>query len=254
MLCACTALAAILTATGVAAAAQDPTPSPKPEAASIYSNPRNVDPRPVKTFQLKNVSDQNDANEILVALRNILEPDVKIYMDTGRDLIAMRGSEQQLELAHRLIDELDQPRKSYRLTYTISQTEGGKRVSSEHYTMVLASGQNTTLKAGDKVPVVTGSLNSTAGATTQNTYLDVGMNFDATLTTMGDGAQLKSKFEQSSIAEEKSGMGPQDPMVQQDVLAGVAYLSPGKPLVLGSLDIAGTTRKLEIEVEMEPVP
>ena len=63
---------------------------------------------------------------------------------------------------------------------------------------------------------------------------------------------LASSF-QSSIAEEKSGVGEQDPIVRQTVLEGSSILAPGKPLTLGSLDIPGSTRRLEVEVVLEAV-
>jgi hypothetical protein len=90
---------------------------------------------------------------------------------------------------------------------------------------------------------------------TQFTYLDVGMNFDATLTAMGNNALLKSSVEQSSVAPEKSDIGGiQEPIVRQSSLKGVALLAPGKPQMLGSMDIPGSTTHLDIEVLMEPLP
>jgi hypothetical protein len=85
------------------------------------------------------------------------------------------------------------------------------------------------------------------------TYLDVGMNFDATLDEFANGVRLRSKVEQSSIAEEKSSVGAQDPIVRQTVMEGTSFLAPGKPLILGSLDIPGSTRHLDIEVVMEQI-
>jgi hypothetical protein len=66
-------------------------------------------------------------------------------------------------------------------------------------------------------------------------------------------ARNRSKVEQSSIAEEKSGVGAGDPIVRQTVIEGTAFLAVGKPLILGSIDISGSTRRLDIEVMMEQV-
>jgi len=68
-----------------------------------------------------------------------------------------------------------------------------------------------------------------------------------------DGLRLHSKVEQSSVAEEKSGVGPQDPVLHQTVLEGTSILVQGKPLVLGSLDEQGAMRRREIEVVAELV-
>ena len=68
-----------------------------------------------------------------------------------------------------------------------------------------------------------------------------------------DALHLQTKIEQSSLAEEKSVASAQDPVVRQTVLDDSSVLSQGKPLVLGSLDLPGTTRSQEIEVAAELV-
>jgi len=215
---------------------------------------RPVDERPVKTFYLKNAAQQNDANEVLVALRNMLDPSTKIYLIASQNAITMRATPEDFKLAQQLLDELDRPHKSYRLTYTLTEMDGGKALGTRQVTMDVVSGQRTTLKSGSKVPVLTGIYNPEKAVQEQQfTYLDVGTNFDATLTEVGEGAQLKTKVEQSSISDEKSTGGFQDPLVRQTVLEGVSMLVPGKKLALGSLDIQGSTRHIEIEVEMVPV-
>jgi hypothetical protein len=45
----------------------------------------------------------------------------------------------------------------------------------------------------------------------------------------------------------------QDPIVRQITLEGASILTPGKPTILGSLDVPGTTRHLDVEVAMELV-
>ena len=89
------------------------------------------------------------------------------------------------------------------------------------------------------------------GVQTQFTYLDVGMNFDVNLDELANGVRLRSKVEQLGIAEQTSGVGLQDPIIRQSLLEGTSFLTVGKPLVLGSIDIPGSTRHLNIEVVME---
>jgi type II secretory pathway component GspD/PulD (secretin) len=213
-----------------------------------------IDSRPMQTFYLANSSQQNDGEEVTVAVRNLLPPDVKIYYVANQHALVVRADPDQLVLAQKIINDLDRPKKAYRLIYTVSETDGGKRVGTQHFSMIVAAGQRTTLKEGSKVPVVTGSFAAnSSGTQTQMTYLDVGMNFDATLDEFANGVRLRSKVEQSSIAEEKSGVGAQDPIVRQTVMEGTAFLALGKPLILGSIDIPGSTRRLDIEVVMEQV-
>jgi hypothetical protein len=119
--------------------------------------------------------------------------------------------------------------------------------------MIVVSGRKTVLKQGSRVPLVTGSLSSSGGAQTQVQYMDIGLNVDASVEDSGGGVKLNTVVEQSSVAEEKSGLGAQDPIVRQSKLEGTSILTAGKPLILGSMDIASSARHLDIEVVMEPV-
>jgi type II secretory pathway component GspD/PulD (secretin) len=207
-----------------------------------------------QTFYLTNTSQMNEATEILTAIRNMIKSEDKVYLVPSQNAVIVYASPDDLLLTQKLISELDRPRRSYRLTYTINESDGGKRIGSQHFSMIVVSGQRTTLKQGSKVPIVTGSFNS-ANSQTQNqvTYIDIGLNFDATLDESVNGVRLRTKAEQSSILEDKSGVAVQDPVVRQTVLEGASILTPGKPLVLGSLDIPGSTRHQDVEVVMEVV-
>jgi type II secretory pathway component GspD/PulD (secretin) len=247
----------VLVLSGQSAWAQTPesVPAEKASAVSRQDNPPfRVDTRPVQTFYLGTSSQQNDSNEVVVAIRNILPPDVKIYLVPGQNAVVMRATPDELVLAQKLINDLDRPKKAYRLIYTITELDAGKRVGTQHFAMVVAAGQRTTLKEGSKVPIETGTLaTNSSGTQTQMTYIDVGLNLDATLDEFANGVRLRSKVEQSSIAEDRSSVGAQDPIVRQSVMEGTSFLSLGKPLVLGSIDIPGSTRRLDIEVVMEQV-
>jgi type II secretory pathway component GspD/PulD (secretin) len=213
---------------------------------------------PERIFHLNNVAQASDANEIQTALRNLLPADDKIFLIPAQETIILRARPEDISLPEKVINELDHPKKNYRLTYTVTELDGTRQVGIQHFSMVLVSGQETTLKQGSKIPVATGSYSSGSpgvGVQTQFTYLDVGMNFDATLTAMGENAMLKSSVEDTSAAPESSEIaGVREPIVRQSTLKGESLLAPGKPLALGSMDIPGSTTHLQIEVVMEPLP
>jgi len=217
--------------------------------AVARSNPEFVQ----KTFYLTNVSQQNEGNEIVTAVRNLLDPQARVFFVPNQNAVVVSTTPDQLAVAQKLIGDLDRPKKTYRLTYTIAETDGGKRVSAQHFAMVVVTGQRTVMKQGVKVPIVTGSVTEGASTKSQITYLDIGMNFDASLDEFVNGVRLKTKVEQLSVAEEKSGVGPQDPAIRQTALEGTSFLTPGKPLMLGSLDIPESTRHLDVGVVIEQV-
>jgi type II secretory pathway component GspD/PulD (secretin) len=245
------ALTLVLVPVAFSAHAQATTPTDTPPCTRAHDE----EPTSTQTFFLKNVSQQNDANEILIALRNMLCTNIKVYLVASQNAIVINASADELQLAQKLIAQLDRPHTLYRLTYSLNTIDHGKRIATQRYTLVVAAGQRATLKQGMKIPVVTGTYDRDSATSQQQVqYLDVGMNFDATVNTVAEGVVLKSKVEQSSIAEEKSGVGPQDPAVRQTVLEGTSTLTLGKPVVLGSLDTPGADQRVEIEVTAEAIP
>lgn len=215
----------------------------------------------VRTFYLNtfnrydnNFGSSNDANEIASALRNTLTPSDHIMLVPGQNAIIIRATPDDLAIAEKIIKDLDRPKKAYRLTYTITEVDGGKTIGTQHFSMVVISGERTTLKQGSREPIVTGSYdNGKSQAQTQMTYVDIGLNFDVLLDESADAIRLRSKVEQSSLADQVSGVGPQDPVIRQSILQGTSYLTADKPLVLGSLDIPGSTRRMDVAVVMEPI-
>jgi type II secretory pathway component GspD/PulD (secretin) len=222
--------------------------------AQTEATPAKSTSESVETFYLTNISQQNDATEIVTAIRNLLPANSKVFFVFSQNALIVQTTPDQLVLAHKLLSDLDRPKKTYRLTYTITETDDGKRVGTQHVSLVVVSGQRTTLKQGSKVPIATGSYNSgSSTAQTQFTYLDIGLNLDASLDESVNGVRLRSKVEQSGIAERTTIADVQEPVIRQTVLEGTSILTPGKPLVLGSLDLPGSTRHLDVEVVMEVV-
>ena len=64
----------------------------------------------VQTFYLTNAAQQNDANEILITLRNILDPSIKLYLVASQNALVMRATTDQLILAEKIINDLDRVR------------------------------------------------------------------------------------------------------------------------------------------------
>lgn len=211
-------------------------------------------PTITRVFYLKNLPTQQEANEALTVLRNILDPRDRLTIMPSQNTLVMDAPAEEIAATEKLINDLDKPKRTYRLTYTLIDLDGSKRLGDQHYSMVLVSGQRATLKQGNRVPVVTGAYDKEVkGPTTQITYLDIGMNFDAILDDAPNSLRLKTKVEQTSVADDRTSALAQDPIVRQSFFEGSAVLTPGKPIILGSLDIAGTTRRIEIQATVEPL-
>jgi general secretion pathway protein D len=69
-----------------------------------------LDEMAVQTFYLTNVSQPNDANEVLTGLRLLLDPQNKLYLVPSQNAIVIRAPVDQLELAQKLINDFDRAR------------------------------------------------------------------------------------------------------------------------------------------------
>jgi type II secretory pathway component GspD/PulD (secretin) len=207
-------------------------------------------PDEYRTLYLLNSTGQRDANDIQTDLRNML-PRARVYFVGAGNAISIRGSAEDIALAQKLLADIDRPRKTYRLTYTISDGDSGH--PAQHFVVVVSGENKTMLKQGTRVPLVTGADTSEKSQSTQVQYADVGLSLEASVSGYGDGMRLHTKFEQSSVADEKSGVGAQDPMFHQSVLESESAIAIGKLLVLGSVDMSGSSKRLEVSVVAEVV-
>jgi type II secretory pathway component GspD/PulD (secretin) len=212
---------------------------------------KSAGPVSVQYLRLNNTLPPYATNEILVAIRNVINPSAKLTLVLSQNLIIIASTPDQIALAQAMVHELDRPMKRYRLTYTIVDMDGTRRIGEQHYSMVAVEGQKMTVKQGSKVPLTTDDSKDSSRQTV--TYIDIGMSFEVQMNSLGENADLKTRVERSSVAEERSGIGPQDPIMRQSVFEGSSVLTPGKPVTLGSLDVPGSTRHLDIQVVAEQV-
>lgn len=216
----------------------------------------NIDHKPeagvVRTFYLTNCTDVNQLNEIQTSLRNMFSRP-RFFGDSSHYAITMRGTQEEIDAAQKLISDLDRPRRVYRLTYTLTNSDGGKRTGVQHFVLLAVAGQRSTFKQGIRVPVVTGVKGDRGDAANEVQYVDTGLNIEAQLSGAPDALSLHSRIVQSSPSNELPVNATKNPPIHQTSLEESFQLAQGKPLMLGSFDFPGTTRHQEIEVVAEQV-
>jgi type II secretory pathway component GspD/PulD (secretin) len=215
---------------------------------AIAQGPEKPQPN-YRTFYLKNATNRNAANDISTAMRNIM-PAAKIYYAETENALMISGSTEELAQAEKMLADLDKPQKIYRVTYTMNDGHGSPR----HLAMLVSPGRRGISKQGTRVPIMTGSYKSDGSdpSNTQFQYVDVGLSVDATIEGYGDGLRLMSKIEETSVSEQKSNVGIQDPVVDQSVLEAQSAVSAGKPTSLGSMDLQDG-KHLDVQVAIEAV-
>lgn len=204
-----------------------------------------------RTFYLKNATGQNAANDIQTTLRNML-PREKIYYAASENALSVKGSAEDVATTEKILTDIDRPQKTYRVTYTINS--GGNDADAAKLVLVVAPGSKTISKQGTRVPIMTGAYKAGEGASanTQFQYVDVGLTIEASVNGFGDGMRLYSKIEQTSIADEKSNVGIQDPVIKQSVLESQSAFVPGKPMTIGSVEMPGG-KHMQVQALVEPV-
>jgi type II secretory pathway component GspD/PulD (secretin) len=232
------AVLAISAAGSVRAVAQDQHPQPKPEDSyqALYFN---------------NSTGQRYDNDVQTALRNML-PRAKIYFVLASNALMIRGSAEEIAQAQKMLADLDRPRKTYRVTYTLSEN-GSSQGAAQHFVLVVDPGSKAFLKQGSRVPIMTGSSGAGSDKDTEVQYVDVGLNLEASIEGYGEGMHLQTKIEESSVADEKSNVGIQDPVLRQSVLQSDSTVTPGKTMVLGSVEMPATGKRMEVSVVAEVV-
>ena len=146
----------------------------------VAQNTRNkrtdLDDLAVQTFYLTNVSQQNDANEIMVALRNLLDPTVKIYLVNSQNAIVVRATPDQLVLAEKLINDLDRTRSEVVVDVAVLEVSRDKirnlgitLPTSFGLTPQISNATNTSSTANNGTNTGTGSVVTNTSNLTLNT-------------------------------------------------------------------------------------
>jgi type II secretory pathway component GspD/PulD (secretin) len=199
------------------------------------------------------MASMNQGNDIMQALRNAM-PQARAYLNPSAQIISINASAADVAQAQKIVAEMDKPTRTYRITYTLTQMDDGKRGASQRFELVVTSNDRASMKQGTRVPIMTGSFDKDSNAKeNQVQYMDVGLGIDSKAEGFADGVKVTSKIAESSVGDEHSDFGGQDPVIHQTELNATSVLPLGKPIVLGSLDVPGTTHRLEVEVTAELV-
>lgn len=142
----------------------------------------------VQTFYLTNASQQSDANEVLTAIRNLLDPSTKINLVPSQNAIVMRATPDQLLLAQKLINDLDRARPEVVVDVAILEVNRDKVRK-----LGLALPQSVTLtpQASPTSTTTSSSSTSTGTTTSSNFTLNSLAHFNSTNLAVGiTGAEL----------------------------------------------------------------
>jgi general secretion pathway protein D len=144
-------------------------------AQNTRTKRQDLDEVAVQTFYLTNASQQADANEIQTALRNLLDPSIKINLVPSQNAIVMRATPDQLLLAQKILNDLDRAKPEVVVDVAILEVS---REKMRNLGITLPQSVTVTPQAS---PTATSSSTSTTTGTTTTTTSNFTLNSLANL-------------------------------------------------------------------------
>ena len=126
-----------------------------------------LDEYAVQTFYLTNASQQADANEVLTAIRNVLDPSTKITLVPSQNAIIVRATPDQLLLAQKIIADVDRARPEVVVDVAILQVNRDK---VRNLGITLPQSITITPQASSNTTTSSSSSNSSGTSTTPNQF------------------------------------------------------------------------------------
>jgi hypothetical protein len=134
----------------------------------------------------------------------------------------------------------EKPLEAYRLDFSISEFEDGKKINTRQYSMNLNGDDGNEIKIGTRVPaeVKQGDFQ----------YLDVGTSISGRMSDRRGQLELFVHAEISNFAIPEQAQGNSRPVLRQFKIGASTLVLLGKPMLLGSVDDPNSKRQFQLEV------
>jgi hypothetical protein len=148
--------------------------------------------------------------------------------------------------ASKAAQETEKAPHAYRLDFSVSEMEDGKKINSRQYSMNLKSPDANEIKIGTRVPVEVKQ--------SEIQYLDVGTNIwcrlkdQSDVAFLGNDVMLNVRAELSNFAVPEQQGQNMRPTIRQMKIESSTVAGVGKPIVIGSVDDPNSKRQFQLEV------
>jgi hypothetical protein len=138
-------------------------------------------------------------------------------------------------------DSAEKSASPYRLDFTISEIEDGKKINARQYSMNLNAGDSNSIKIGTRVPV--------EAKQGEMQYIDVGTNIWSRVKERENGLAVEVRAEISNFAiPDQANRSNSMPLLRQMQINASTVTIPGRPTVVGSVDDPNSKRQFQLEV------
>ncbi len=143
-------------------------------------------------------------------------------------------------------EKQSKPPTFYRVDYSISELDHGKRANTRNYTLKVEGDRgNAGFRVGSRIPLSSG--------TPAFQYYDVGVNLDCGLREYETFVWLHTKLELNSVAGSESSNVATPPVIRHLQFNDTISASLGKAILVGAIDDVTANRRYEIEVTVEKI-
>jgi hypothetical protein len=200
----------------------------------------------VKSYYLPNIATPTDMQDVVNAIRTILEVQ-RIQQMPAYQTITVRASPDQMAIVDKLVEDLNQAKQKtggrYRLEFKITEGSEDKK-TARIYAMVIDPRESGKLRIGQKVPILIKDG--------ERTYTDVGKNIDCNVLSENEhSVNVRLAVEFSDILTDEHGTQQSahgDPVIQRVSLESHVTLELGTPTIVGNFQDPVTRRSFQIEV------
>jgi hypothetical protein len=143
------------------------------------------------------------------------------------------------------------PPHSYRLDYTLTELEDGKKIDSRQYSISTGGGTQSErawqgqVKIGTRVPVVMKSDGTIE-------YVDVGTKINGFISMRDDAQVLFTDCDVSSVVTDDAKVDGR-PILRTLTISNQTPIVVGKPMMVGAADDPNSKRKFQLEVTVTEI-
>jgi hypothetical protein len=139
-------------------------------------------------------------------------------------------------------EESEKALAAFRLDFTLSESEEGRKINTRHYSMNLVPGYTPSneIKIGSRVPV--------EGKQGDMQYIDLGTKIWSRLTERGDALQLEVHADLTNFANPEQESRTALPLLRELRIYASTVAMPGKPTVVGVVDDPNSKREFQLVV------
>jgi hypothetical protein len=218
-------------------------------AQDTQAKRREFEPQTLKTFTFPNVGGPSDLQDIVNAIRTLVEVQ-RVQQIPSHQSIIVRATPEQLAATEKIVDDLNRTKQKtggeYRFAFKITETGDDRKTTAaaKTYDLLVEPRQTAKLRIGSKVPI--------DGGENKKTYTDVGKNIDCTVISETEHTvSLRLAVESSAIGSDEHGAAQStlgNPVIQGTRVETNVILELGTPTTVGSFQDPGSGHNFQIEV------